>query len=147
PTGGHPFSSAVGWDGRLGHGRLNQMNDLFELHWHYYGADHSTADFPANALFLRANVKTIFLKPGQKYCIEQHFRLNTPDGRGGWNADGICEVWVDGVLMTRYADRQMRSNPLVQVSTAPFVNFYQGGTVAPLGPIHYQFSGMCVAAQ
>jgi len=143
----NPFAAATKWDARLGHGRLNQTNDLFEFHWHYYGADHSIPDFPANALALLANVKTIFLKPGQKYCIEEHIKLNTPDGGGGWNSDGICEVWVDGVLMTRYTDKKIRSDSRCQIATAPFVNFYQGGTVAPLGPIHYQFSGMCVATQ
>lgn len=50
------------------------------------------------------NVASVPLLDGKWYCIEYHIKLNTPGV-----ADGVSEIWVDGVLTARWSGRMYRN--------------------------------------
>jgi polysaccharide lyase-like protein len=59
------------------------------------------------------NAGTVQLGIGNNhwYCVETHFKANTPSA-----SDGIIEVWVDGTQVTRYTNARFRdtTNPTAQ---------------------------------
>jgi len=111
---------------------------------HAYDAEHSIAGNPSNAQNRPMNPPAC-LVAGRIYCIEQYVKMNTDDGAGHYNSDGIVRIWIDGVLMSEDTTRKIRADQVPIY--AFFANFYHGGLQAPIAPIHYEFGGVCVATQ
>ena len=137
------------WSGRMEHGRYSPLNDCFRFYWYWYGADHSIVDFPSlgDFRFDDGIIVPISLVPGRKYCLEQRIKLNTFSG-GVAQSDGILESWVDGVKWYSKSNVLIRQDDeRIRYESVPFFNIYHGGNTPPLGPIHYEISGVCVATQ
>src|SRR5207302_4309425 len=62
---------------------------------HAYDAEHSIAADPSDAQNRPMDVPAC-LVAGKIYCIEQYVKLNTDNGAGAYNSDGIFKVWIDG---------------------------------------------------
>lgn len=147
-TGSNPIPTASKWDARMGHGHMSKVNHACYWILHYYGADRPVTS--GYALGLDTNLIRLSTRTNQMYCVEQRVKLNSPDGHGGWNADGIIEMWFDEVKVLRVDDRKIRSDARCQINEVPFFNIYSGGAgpdSLPLGPIGYRFSGICVATE
>jgi hypothetical protein len=71
--------------------------------------------------------------------------MNTDDGLGHYNADGIVRMWIDGVRVMNNTTQLIRAD---QFNIGRFfANFYHGGTGRPVAPFHYEFGGVCVATE
>ena len=111
---------------------------------HAYDAEHSIAANPSDAQNRPMDVPAC-LVAGKIYCIEQYVKLNTDNGAGVYNSDGIFKVWIDGVLMRNDTTRKIRSDQIPIYDH--HLNFYHGGTGSPSALIHYEYGGVCVATQ
>lgn len=147
-TGANPIPSTSRWDGRMGMSMMSKANRASHMILHYYGADHTIHNQGARGF--RFNLFPFSLKSDRWYCLEQRVKLNTPDGEGGWNADGIFEIWVDGVKAFSINDRLTRNIANCQICEVPFFNIYSGGAgpgTIPLGPIGFRFSAITCATE
>lgn len=147
--GASGVNSSNNWSARTEHSGKCSGNPHFyrfaAAYW--YGGDHPLSQFSGVGLLRWSNLYNICLKANRKYWIEQRIKLNTPNGVGGWNSDGILQLWIDDVLIHSETNIPIRLTDLARFSEAPFGNFFHGGGSASLGPIHYQTAGWCTSTQ
>lgn len=74
------------------------------------------------------------LYAGQDHYISFYVKLNTPGV-----ADGIGEIWVDGVMTWRVTNKKWRSLATTKLQTF-YVNIYHGGLENPIAPMTYRIS-------
>ncbi len=111
---------------------------------------------------------------GRPACVEQHIRLNTysttlvngpavfhdglwwnqdntqrldPDGIHWHNSDGLIEFWLNGVKVYSAANHLIRADIRSGITQAPWANFFHGGKLSPIAPIHYEWTGVVAATE
>ena len=90
------------------------------------------------------------LEPDSWYCIEQHVRMNTVNGpfdaysNGTGVADGVMEVWVDGVNVLTRTDVMFRKNPAIAIDEV-WLDHYHGGTHLPEAEHAFAMTALVVA--
>ncbi len=68
-------------------------------------------------------LKKIAIKPGRWYCVERRMKMNSTDPL---KADGIEELWIDGVLSIRKEGLRFRKVPELRISYFSLENYYHG---------------------
>jgi len=132
-------SGSYGWfSARLWHRRPDGAGNC-ELAGYVYSARSMDAGNPFGEIIGTGKM----LQPGVKYKLGQHIKLNSRNGNGSWNSDGIFEVLLDGVVVFSDTAFKMRADPRA-VFQDFFVNIFHGGTVPPKAPIHYRIGGIIV---
>lgn len=135
-----------GFDARLHWGRKSESNPhLYRIGIYWYGADHPIPTFGGVGL-TRYGPRIFALEAERLYSIEQQIKLNTSDGAGGWNSDGIIRMWVDGVLFYEDTAVLIRNHISNEIQMA-HINIYSGGVAPPLAAYHCDIGGICMATQ
>lgn len=86
----------------------------------------------------------VAFKTSHTYCVELEFKMNTADGMGGWNEDGVLAVWLDGVEVFRDTNRFWRDTEVAQILCGECLIMH-GGNNKPHATIHDQIGGWCIA--
>lgn len=81
------------------------------------------------------------IKPGRWYSIEQRLKLNTPG-----EADGILEVWIDGVKILSKANLMFRKTAELKIEKIWF-NFYFGGVDKPKYAFDIYIDNIVIASE
>jgi hypothetical protein len=77
------------------------------------------------------------------YCIEMRIRMNTVSSPA--TADGVLEVWVNGVKVFSKSTFRWRDTADLKIQSV-YCNMYHGGTSPPDVEMHYQVTGFAVAS-
>jgi hypothetical protein len=139
-----PGFEGSGFSYRMEHGAQSDAHPgVFRLVFYAYDFVHPFDDPNRGSV---ARKTAVCLAVSRIYSVEQHVRLNTittaADGTVTPNKDGVIEVFVDGVLVySDYAAQITATTPL-RIKSAPFANFFHGGSKVPSAPIHYEFCGV-----
>ena len=87
-----------------------------------------------------------YLDPGQWYCIEQHFKVNTRNADGSINDDAELDVWLDDRPVYSRRNFRVHSSPTIPIEIQQVHGqIYHGGRNTPLTPIHYRVTGVALA--
>jgi Polysaccharide lyase 14 len=136
------------WEARLWHSKGSDAHPhLYRGAIYWYGADHPLSRTQGVGLIRYFNLVKFFFQAGRKYCVEQHIKLNTPNKAGGFNSDGVIEVWIDGVPVHRETNVNIRKYPEAQIQDLPFVNVYHGGMGLPKGRYHVSLASFATATK
>lgn len=90
------------------------------------------------------------LEPDRWYCIEQHAKMNSvvgpfdQYGNGVGVADGVLEVWVDGIKVFAKTDVVFRKNLAIGIDEV-WLDHYHGGTVPAEADHGFAMTGVVVA--
>jgi hypothetical protein len=144
-----PSVEEGGWSARTEHGQRSFSHPgLYRFAAAYfYGHEWPLSVHSGQGKMRWCNLHNVCLRDGQRYSIEQQIKLNTPNASGGWNRDGVLELWIDGVLVHQELTVAWRADANAQFQSAPFTNVYHGGNTPPSAPIHYELSGFAVAEE
>jgi hypothetical protein len=88
----------------------------------------------------------VAFKTSHTYCIEIEVKMNTANGLGGWNEDGVLAVWLDGVEVFRDVTRWWRDTEMANYLTGECLIMH-GGNNKPHATIHDQMGGWCIATE
>lgn len=126
-------SGSYGWfSARLWHRRPDGAGNC-ELAGYVYSARSLDAKNPFGEITPTGKM----LKPGIKYKLGQHIKLNSQAANGTWNSDGIFEILLDGVVVLSIPNFKMRADPRATFQDF-FVNIFHGGSQPVTAPIHYR---------
>jgi hypothetical protein len=132
-------SGAYGWfSARLWHRRPDAAGNC-ELAGYVYSARSQDAGNPFGEIIATGKM----LKPGVKYKLGQHIKLNSRDASGKWLSDGVFEILLDGVVVFSDTAFKMRADPRATFQSF-FVNIFHGGNQPVKAPIHYRIGGIIV---
>jgi len=112
------------------------------FHWGFYSY-HCDKPGRWGDYFEPVEMATIEL--GRWYCLEWHLKLNSADPL---KADGVEELWVDGVLSIRKTDLRYRKVPQLKITFFSLGTYYHPGLPAKYtaeNPIKVYYDNLIIA--
>lgn len=92
--------------------------------------------------------RSVKMEVGKWYCIERHLRLNSVDlDSNVVKSDGLEEVWVDGLLVTRIEGIRYRITPKLRITYLGLETYYHGlpSEYSEENPIKVYFDNVVIA--
>jgi hypothetical protein len=88
--------------------------------------------------------KRIPLQPGRWTCVERRMKLNSADPL---KADGLEELWIDGVLTIRREKLRFRKVPQLRITFFSLENYYHGlpAEFTPERPLRVYYDNVVIA--
>jgi hypothetical protein len=124
----------------------NSSTQQIKLQTYFHGGDIQAGEtFGKNWL----NPPSYVLQPDTWNSIEHHWIMNSKQGDGTGNSDGLLEVWFNDELILSFPNAKFRdyfnTTDPVQIQGFHLLVYHGGQGHVPIVPIHYRITGVCLS--
>jgi hypothetical protein len=122
----------------------NSSTDTIYLETYFHGGDIQAGE-TFGKQWLPPNYP---IAPGVWNCVEHHWIMNSKQGDGTGNSDGLLEVWWNDTLILSFTNAKFRdyfNGDPVQIQGFHGLIYHGGQGHVPIVPIHYRVTGVCLA--